>query len=176
MRKLVVLVVLLIAFLSIWNAVLKHAPGQFKFFPQTNPSFPSSDVKVVTEESVTVDAVKKVGPSVVTVAEELPPQSALPYDLGPFSIFGLPSPNSQGGGTDQQQPQEPQNIGSGFVVSADGLIVTNKHVVSDTGAKYKVITNSDKTYDVQKIYRDPSNDVAIIKIDPAQNNETLKPL
>jgi len=41
--------------------------------------------------------------------------------------------------------------------------------VSDTGGKYQVITANDKKYDVQKIYRDPLNDIAIIKIDTNQN-------
>ena len=47
----------------------------------------------------------------------------------------------------------------------DGLIATNKHVVADTQATYKIVTKDDKTYDVQKIYRDPANDLAILKID-----------
>jgi len=59
-----------------------------------------------------------------------------------------------------------QNIGSGFIISQDGLIITNKHVVSDTQAAYKVVTNDNKKYDVQKIYRDPLNDLSILKINP----------
>lgn len=65
-----------------------------------------------------------------------------------------------------------QDIGSGFIISSDGLIVTNKHVVSDIQAKYRVITNDNKSYDVVKIYRDPDNDLAIIKI----NTTGLKPI
>ena len=76
-----------------------------------------------------------------------------PFD--PFNVF------RQRPG--QQQKIE-QDIGSGFVVSTEGLIVTNKHVVADTEAKYKVITKDDKTHEAQKIYRDPANDLAIIKI------------
>ena len=68
-----------------------------------------------------------------------------------------------------------QNIGSGFIVSPDGLIITSKHVVSDTGATYKIITNDNKTYNVEKIYRDPSNDVAILKINPPSGTK-LTPL
>jgi len=45
-------------------------------------------------------------------------------------------------------------------------VVTNKHVVADTQAKYRVITKDDKEYEVKKIYRDPVNDLAILKIDP----------
>ncbi|OGH19376.1 MAG: hypothetical protein A3F31_03225 [Candidatus Levybacteria bacterium RIFCSPHIGHO2_12_FULL_38_12] len=159
MRKLIVLVALLIAFLFVWNGTSKVLPnfGQyFKKSPLSLPASGSQHVKIVSEESVIIDVVKKVKPSVVTVAEELPQRSLSPFDFGPFGIFGLP---------EEDQPQGPQNIGSGFVVTSDGLIVTNKHVVSDLEAKYQVITSDDKKYTVEKIYRDPLNDVAILKID-----------
>lgn len=112
-------------------------------------------VKVASEESVVIDAVKKVGPSVVTIVEDLPPHPQSSFGFGPFSIFGFETPT-------QTDPQ-PQSIGSGFVVSKD-LIVTNKHVVSDTSAKYQVLTSTDKRYNVERIYRDPLNDVAILKV------------
>lgn len=127
-------------------------------------------VRVVTEESVVTDTVDKVGPSVVTVTEVVPPQAAAPDNSNnPFyQMFGIVPPQ----GAQQPQDNQPQSIGSGFVVSNDGLIVTNKHVVSDAGGKYQVITNKDKKYDVVKIYRDPLNDVAILKI----NSNDLKPV
>jgi len=50
--------------------------------------------------------------------------------------------------------------------------VTNKHVVSVPDAKYRVITKDDKSYDVVKIYRDPDNDLAIVKI----NATDLRPI
>lgn len=122
------------------------------------------NVKVITEESVVTDAVDKVGPSVITILEDLPAQSQTPQQIGPFSFF-FP---------DQQQPVDPgpQSIGSGFVVSGDGLIVTNKHVVSDSNATYQILTSDDKKYNVEKIYRDPLNDVAILKV----NTTDLKPV
>ncbi|MCX6797746.1 MAG: trypsin-like peptidase domain-containing protein, partial [Candidatus Falkowbacteria bacterium] len=54
--------------------------------------------------------------------------------------------------------------GSGFIVSPDGLIVTNKHVVYDETASYTVLTNDGKKYDAKVLARDPNRDVAIIKI------------
>ncbi len=121
-------------------------------------------VKVLTEESVVTNAVEKVGPSVVTIVETFPQGSKVSQENNPFSIFGF----------DQapEQSNEPQSIGSGFVVSNDGLIVTNKHVVSDTGVKYSILTSSDKKYEVEKIYKDPLNDVAILKV----NTTELKPV
>lgn len=137
--------------------------------PQFNPSslsvpISSEKVKIVSEESVVIDVVKKVSPSVVTVGISKTTTGSLfeidPFD--PFGIFRLPT----------QQKKIEQDIGSGFIITSDGLIVTNKHVVSDTSAKYKVVTFDDKSYDVVKIYRDANNDLAILKI----NADNLKPV
>lgn len=54
------------------------------------------------------------------------------------------------------------------------MIVTNKHVVSDTEANYKVITKDNKELTVEKIYRDPAIDLAIIKVNPS--GVDLKPI
>lgn len=168
MRRLIILLVLLLVVLGAWNAAAKYLP-QLKNFSLQQTIAPEN-VKVVREESVVVDAVKNVGPSVVTVAEEVSAQTESQFNLGPFQFLPQEEQNNT-------QPSEPQNIGSGFIVSSDGFIVTNKHVVSDSGGKYQVITSSEKKYDVQKIYRDPLNDVAILKIDPDQNKgHELKPL
>ena len=69
-----------------------------------------------------------------------------------------------------------QNIGSGFIVRADGLILTNKHVVSDETSKYFVITNDKKEYPITQVYRDPANDLALLKIEPPAGGPVLKPL
>ncbi len=130
-----------------------------KFFPKITSSPLITQQKVLNEESVVIDVVEEVGPSVVTInVEKEQSSSPLSIEFGPFG-FVFPQ-QSQG------KPQTiEQNIGSGFIISEDGLIVTNKHVVEDTQATYKVITKDDQTYDVQKIFRDPVNDLAILKIE-----------
>ena len=57
--------------------------------------------------------------------------------------------------------------GSGFIVSADGLVLTNKHVVHDPKAEYMVSTPAEDTYIARVLARDPLNDVAILQIDAA---------
>lgn len=115
--------------------------------------------KVLTEESVVINVAKEVSPSVVTVSAQAPARQIL--QLSPF-----------GGFTSRVEGGQPQDIGTGFIVDAGGLIVTNKHVVSDTTLSYKVVTKDGKEYDAVKISRDPGNDIAIIKIDASN----LKPV
>lgn len=139
-----------------WEKIGRNWP---RFEPQLGPLgpqiLPGERVRVISEESVVIDVVKKVGPSVVTIGIEKTQRAfeINPYD--PFGVFSQPQ-------TSEKKVE--QNIGSGFIVSSDGLIVTNKHVVSDEG-KYKVVTADNKAYEVKKIYRDPVNDLAILKID-----------
>jgi S1-C subfamily serine protease len=121
-----------------------------KRFPPKNSQ--QEQVKVVIREGDVSDVVKKVGPSVVTVSAKTPVTQVIQ-----FSPFGGFTRGTQGG--------TEADIGSGFVVSSDGLIVTNKHVVADTSLSYKVSTSDGKTYDVVEINRDPANDIAVIKID-----------
>jgi len=55
--------------------------------------------------------------------------------------------------------------GSGFVISNDGLILTNKHVIADANADYTVFTNDGKKYPAKVVAKDPSNDIAVLKIE-----------
>ncbi len=145
-----------------WAALGKSGIPFITFLPHTEGSAPQSaggeKVKVVSEESVVIDVVDKASISVVTIGISTTARIGGSIQFDPFDLF---SPFQQVPGTTKKVEQD---IGSGFIVEPDGLIVTNKHVVSDTEAKYRVITKDDKTYDVVRIYRDPVNDLAILKI------------
>ena len=57
-----------------------------------------------------------------------------------------------------------KSLGSGFIISRDGYIVTNNHVIHDAD-QIKVILHDDKEYDADIIGTDPITDLALIKID-----------
>ena len=122
---------------------------------------------VVYEESVITKVVEEAIPSVVTVGIKKVVSSGGYIEINPFNPF---SPFQQIPG---KKEKVEQNIGSGFIISQDGLVITNKHVVSDSTADYQVLTYDKKKYDVLKIYRDPLNDLAILKIN-ASNLKSLK--
>lgn len=124
-------------------------------FPKTEKGILETVVKreVLQEESVVVNVAERVSPSVVTISAVSPKRKVL--EFSPFEGFGF---REQGG---------EQDLATGFIVSGDGLILTNKHVVSLSNVKYKVITKDDKEYEVKRIYRDPANDIALLKIDPS---------
>ncbi|MCD6225821.1 trypsin-like peptidase domain-containing protein [bacterium] len=130
-----------------------------KIFPSSANTAPlPGKVKVVSEESVVTKVVEKAAPSVVTVSIS---KTTTVIDEDLFHLFFFPF----NWFTPKKKKIE-QDIGTGFVVdSKECLIVTNKHVVSDREAKYKVITRDDKVFPVKKIFRDPGNDLAILKIE-----------
>lgn len=125
-----------------------------KFFPNEDGlGVGRLEQKVLREESVVIDVAERVSPSVVTISREQPKRRILQFS--PFGGLGF---KEEGG---------EQDIATGFIISGDGLVVTNKHVVDQTGVSFKVITKDDKEFKVEKIYRDPANDLAILKIDGA---------
>jgi len=108
------------------------------------------------------DLVKQVKPAVVSVTVKLAMHDAsdqgpqqLPF---PFNQF----PGNQMGPQGQGQPSEAR--GSGFIIDANGTIVTNNHVVKD--AKSVEVTLSDGTSLTAKVIgRDPRTDIAVLKVD-----------
>lgn len=113
--------------------------------------------KIVEEDSVVTSMVEKVSPSVVSIVitRDVP----LYRDMDIFDFFNRQIPD--GDETEKQRV----GSGSGFLVTENGLIVTNKHVVEDTRAEYTVVMNDGKEYPADVVARDPVQDIAIIKIE-----------
>lgn len=134
----------------------------------------------VQEESATTAVVKNVSPSVVSIIiskdlskiyNQTGPMPYDPFGQGfPFNFFF----NGQPVFPQTPQPQQPsapqgkQEIGggTGFVVDGSrGLILTNRHVVSDTQADYTVLTNDGRKFPAKVVARDTVNDMALVQID-----------
>jgi serine protease Do len=125
------------------------------------------------------DLVEQVGPSVVNIrtTEKVQPRSSQgnPGEeemLEFFRRFGLPAPNMPRPGPrqrtpqqqDEQQREQPRGVGSGFVLTSDGLIMTNAHVVE--GAEDVIVTLTDKReFKAKIIGSDKRSDVALVKIE-----------
>jgi S1-C subfamily serine protease len=58
--------------------------------------------------------------------------------------------------------------GSGFIVDRTGIILTNKHVVSEPNGEYTIITSDNEEYEAELLARDPVDDIAILKISPGK--------
>ena len=125
---------------------------------------------IFSQDSFVIDAVKKTNPAVVSIiiSQEIPKYEAYidpnqpqnPFgDLFPGFNFSIPQYRQNG--------TEKKDIGggSGFFVSSDGLIVTNKHVVDQKNAEYTVFTNDGKKHTAKIVARDPVLDIALIKIE-----------
>ncbi len=123
------------------------------------------------------DLVDQVGPSVVNIRtmEKVSARPAQGGTLGEeemlefFKRFGLPLPNVPRQAPRQNRPQQPdeeqpRGVGSGFILSAEGLIMTNAHVVD--GADEVLVTLTDKReFKAKIIGADKRTDVALVKIE-----------
>jgi serine protease Do len=120
------------------------------------------------------DLVEQVGPSVVNIRtlEKVSARTGSGGDeemLEFFKRFGLPMPNAprQAPRPNRPQPQEeeqPRGVGSGFILSSDGLIMTNAHVIE--GADEVIVTLTDKReFKAKLIGADKRSDVALVKIE-----------
>lgn len=127
----------------------------------------TSNLNVSEEQSAIIDLVEKSNESVVSISisKQIPLRRSSPFDY----FFGVPS---QDANTQNQEVNQTIGGGTGFIVSSDGLIVTNKHVVSDSTATYKVLFNDGSEVEAEVKALHPTQDLAIIKVD--KNN--LKPV
>ncbi|HEY4475859.1 MAG TPA: trypsin-like peptidase domain-containing protein [Candidatus Paceibacterota bacterium] len=144
------------------------AASQAPAVKRQDPPRPVYEAPVDYEEAI-IKAVEKAAPGVISivVTKDLPIIENCPFDpfedlppefrrfFGPFE-FNQPCKK----GTKKQEV----GGGSGFIVSSDGLILTNKHVVADTDASYTALTNDGKKYDIKILARDPAQDLAVAKI------------
>ncbi|MBI2476435.1 MAG: trypsin-like peptidase domain-containing protein [Candidatus Taylorbacteria bacterium] len=127
------------------------------------------NVRAKTQDELLTDAVGKVTPAVVSVviSKDVPELEVVyqnPFGDDPFfKNFNIQVPVYRQKGVKNQKV----GGGSGFLITADGHILTNRHVVLDTAATYSVLLADGKQKPAKVIYKDADKDIAIIKIDGA---------
>lgn len=151
--------------------VEKIVPSLYKKFPSAlTQDQRAKDIireTVIQEDSAVIDVVEKSAPAVVSIIISKDVPKVQDFFSNPFEFpdffdpFGTPPDQNNQGGTEKQKI----GGGSGFLITSDGLIVTNKHVVSDSTAEYTVITNDDKEHKAVVLAQDPINDIAVIRIE-----------
>jgi serine protease Do len=158
------------------GATTANANASANATPLQNP--PASSSVMVRGLPDFADLVDLVGPSVVNIRILEKPHSRSAQNFGMdedmqdfFRRFGIPIPNMPRQNPRQNRPQpdeEPQQrgVGSGFILSADGLVMTNAHVVE--GADEVIVTLTDKReFKAKIIGTDKRSDVAVVKIEAA---------
>jgi serine protease Do len=175
--------ILVILFSSIFGFLAGAISGHYfysgeinDYLSKLNTAFFKPQAKVemeyvpqTTQEESVIKAVKDFSPAVVSIVITKDVPIMEEYYVNPFQqfeqFFGQP--------LQLQIPQYRQNGttteeiggGTGFIISEDGMILTNRHVVVDTGADYTVFTNDGKSYPAKVLARDSIQDLAIIKIE-----------
>jgi serine protease Do len=133
-------------------------PQDSHYLPQTS------------QEEAIIDVVEKVSPSVVSIiiTKDLPVFEE--YYADPFEgleqffnepFFKFEVPQYRQKGTEKKEI----GGGTGFIISEDGMILTNRHVVQDEEADYTILTNDGRKYPARVLARDPIQDLAVLKID-----------
>ncbi len=123
-------------------------------------------VVAASQDELLTRAVEKVAPAVVSIviSKDVPQLEVVyenPFGNDPFfKDFGFRIPRYQQKGTVRQKV----GGGTGFLVSADGYIVTNRHVVADQTATYTALLSTGEQKEASVIYKDAATDLAIVKI------------
>ena len=124
-------------------------------------------VPQTTQEQAVISVVKNYSPAVVSiiVTKDLPVMEQ--YYVSPFDglfndpFFDIKVPQYRQKGIEKQEI----GGGSGFIVSEDGVVITNKHVILDAEAEYTVLTTDGGKFSAKVLAKDPAQDLAVLKIE-----------
>lgn len=122
--------------------------------------------QTIVEDSATTVVVERAGPAVVSIVvtrdlSKLYNRTGPIFPFSPFDdfFFGFPFENPS-----PRSGKQKVGGGTGFIVTTDGMLITNRHVVDQEDAEYTVVAADNKKYPAQVLARDTVNDIAVIKI------------
>jgi Do/DeqQ family serine protease len=137
--------------LGVYSLFNKESKAADFSFTQTNPPVYTTNYAAIPEGTLDFTAAAERS---VNAVVHVKTQSKVQNVYNPWiDFFGY-----------QQEPRVQMGTGSGVIVSNDGYIVTNNHVV-EGAEKVTVTLNNNKNYEATIIGRDPSTDIAVLKID-----------
>jgi len=146
-------------------AITKHGSDSSEAYETTEPAKSSRAYMASTPPNF-VEVAERTIDGVVNIRTEKAVRMAQERFFDPFEFFfGIPSQRDprQEGRSRQETPKQVE-IGSGVIISRDGYIVTNNHVIDGADDVY-VTTNSNAEYKAKVVGTDPSTDLALIKIE-----------
>lgn len=146
-------------------AITKHGSDSSEAYETTEPAKSSRAYMASTPPNF-VEVAERTIDGVVNIRTEKAVRMAQERFFDPFEFFfGIPSQRDprQEGHSRQETPKQVE-IGSGVIISRDGYIVTNNHVIDGADDVY-VTTNSNEEYKAKVVGTDPSTDLALIKIE-----------
>lgn len=150
------------------RTIEKIVPGEIS---QSN-QLASVQTVIITQENLIIDIVDKVSSAVVSIVATKDLPVVEQYFINPFENDDFFKNLPEGFLPDVQIPQYRQkgtekkqvSSGTGFFISKEGLLITNKHVVEDTEAEYSIIMNDGRKIEAEVLARDPFQDIAILEV------------
>lgn len=117
-----------------------------------------------SQEEKIIEAVENYSPAVVSIIVTKDVPVFEEYYISPFDddwFFDFKVPQYRQKGTEKKEV----GGGSGFIISQEGIILTNKHVILEEDADYTVFTNDGREFPAKVLDIDPIQDLAVLKID-----------
>jgi Do/DeqQ family serine protease len=144
----------------------KNNNSDFSYFHEANSNAQFAGINSAAVGDDFVKAAKTTVPAVVTIKNYQTRNSNRMSEQDLFEqFFGNPFGNSTPKQKQQQAPKDmPSGLGSGVIISPDGYIISNNHVVAGAN-KLEVMLSNKKTYIATLVGTDPSTDIALLKIE-----------
>ncbi len=124
----------------------------------------SKIVELIEEESATIAVVENVTPAVVSVIVKKP-RGLITQTVFLGNSFTSPLFFEQDLTSEQKEELVEVGSGTGFFVSEDGYLLTNRHVVNQTDVEYFIVTNEGNEIAAELVDMDPFQDLAILKVE-----------